>query len=186
MSLVRGCLRQQAGLRPFGQNPVRRTGCRARQGDSPAARQAHPCAEPARKAADHRRDGSRLCAAVYANLSSVLRSARRRARYSGGAVLHHPQPRLLRRVQLLRAGVPSGTVHSGAQPRERDRGSKKDHPNARIQGIHPRCRRPDREFPLSGLQKAGEIRLLQGQALPVPHHLSEHRGRPHGLPRTAA
>lgn len=37
-------------------------------------------------------------------------------RYSGGAVLHHPQPRLLRRVQLLRARVPSGTVHSGTQP----------------------------------------------------------------------
>ena len=61
-------------------------------------------------------------------------------------------------------------------------GSEKDHPNARIQGIHPRCRRPDREFPLSGLQKTGEIRLLQGQALPVPHHLPEHRSRPYRLP----
>ena len=52
-------------------------------------------------------------------------AARRRACHSGGTVLHHPQPRLLRRVQFLRARVPSGTLHSGAQPRERDRGSKK-------------------------------------------------------------
>ena len=56
-------------------------------------------------------------------------------------------------MQLLRARVPSGTVHSGAQPRERDRGSKKDHPNARIQGIHPRCRRPDANFRFPACKK---------------------------------
>ena len=60
--------------------------------------------------------------------------------------------------------------------------AKKITADARLQGLHPRCRRPDREFPLSGLQKAGEIRLLQGQALSVPNHLPEHRSRPHRLP----
>ena len=75
---------------------------------------AHP--ESAREAADHRGDGSHLCAALYAHLSSFLRGARRRSGHSGGSVFYHSQPRLLRRVQFLRTCVPSGTLHSGAQP----------------------------------------------------------------------
>ncbi len=123
---------------------------------------------PPAKPADHRRDGSRLCAAVYANLSSVLRSARRRARYSGGAVLHHPQPRLLRRVQLLRAGVPSGTVHSGAQPRERDREEAKRSPKC------PDSRATSHDVggptAISAFRPAKNRRntAAAGQALPVP------------------
>ena len=41
---------------------------------------------------------------------------------------------------------------------------------------------PTANFRFPACKEAGEIRLLQGQALSVPNHLPEHRSRPHRLP----
>ncbi len=148
----------------FGQNPVRRTGCRARQGDSPAARQAHPCAEPARKAADHRRDGSRLCAAVC---ELIIRPTKRSAACPLFRRCSSPSSTTAaasaRATLRARVSIRDGTF----QVRSHEsviRGSEKRSPKCPDSRIHPRCRRPDRQFPLSGLQKQ-EKYVLQGQAL---------------------
>ena len=54
---------------------------------------------------------------VHRDLPSLLRGGGRGAGHQGGAFLAHLEPRLLRRLQLLRPGVPPGKARGGPQPR---------------------------------------------------------------------
>ena len=83
-------------------------------------------AESAGEAADTKRDGSGLCAAVSAYVSSELRSAGRGSCNRGSAFFPGQQPWLLRRMQFLCAYVPSGADYSGAQPRVHSGGGGED------------------------------------------------------------
>ena len=67
-----------------------------------------------------------------------------------GEVQPDQQPRLLRRVRVLRADVPSGAHRAGAQPRVaswKRRSSMIARPG--VQGLHPRRGRPHGELPRS-------------------------------------
>ena len=81
---------------------------------------------PPAKPLTQKRDGSGLCAAVSAHVSSELRSAGRGSCNRGSAFFSGQQPRLLRRMQFLCAYVPSGTDYSGAQPRVHSGGGGED------------------------------------------------------------
>ena len=59
---------------------------------------------------------------------------------------HIEQPRLLWRMQLLRAHVPSGARFAGAKPRQHHARGRGAHPRSRVQGIYQRCGRPHRQF----------------------------------------
>ena len=99
---------------------VCRTGPRARQTDCAETSEALPAAKRPRPAAFAGGAGRRLRAALCAQLASDVREGGRRSRDRRGALFHRRRARLLRRVQLLRADVPSGTHRHRAQ-----------------QGIHP-------------------------------------------------
>ncbi len=58
--------------------------------------------------------------------------------------------------------------------------------SAGLQGLHPRCRRPDGEFPPARLQKAAATRRVPDKTVPVPLPLQKPDRRPHGLPVPAA
>ena len=93
----------------------------------------------------------------------------------GGAVLHHPEPRLLRRLQLLRHPAASGPPGHQPQCRQHCGRGRADDPRAGFQGLHPRYRRPHRQLPvpvLPGADAAGHVQWRQ--ALPGPHHLLPH------------
>ncbi len=65
-----------------------------------------------------------------------------------------------------------------AQPRERDRGSKKDHPNARIQGYIHDVGGPTANFRFPACKKQRNTAAARTSAA-CSNHLPEHRGRPH-------
>ena len=73
-------------------------------------------AEPAAAAAFHAGDGRRLRSAVSGHLSPVLPQGGRCARHRRGAVQPRLEPRLLRRLLVLRADVSSGPHRPDAQP----------------------------------------------------------------------
>ncbi len=107
-----------------------------------------------------------------------VRGGRRRAGHQGGAVQPHQQPRLLRRVLVLRAHVPSGAHRAGAQPRLARGGGAGHHRRARLQGLYPRRGRPHGELPRPRLRQADEGRRLPAPALPVPGAVRAPRGGP--------
>ena len=82
---------------------------------------------------------------AYAASASVVPRADPRDRR--GQVFDHLLPRVLRRLQFLRADVPSGTRDLGAKPRVDPQRSAGDDEGSRVQGLHPRRRRTDRELP---------------------------------------
>ena len=109
------------------------------------------------------------------------------ARHPGGAVLHHPEPRLLRRLQLLRHPAASGPPCHQPQRGQHRGGSRAHDPRAGFQGLHPRCGRPHRKLPLSllpGADAAGHVH--RRQALSCPHHLLPHDRGPQRLPEDPA
>ena len=134
----------------------------------PYPRTTSPRAEPAADAAFDRGDGRGLRAAVRPHLSPRLRGSRRHPGHRGNQVQPDELPRLLRRVQLLRADLPSGAHHPGPQPRVPARGGAEDYGGSGLQGLHPRRRRPYGELPAAGLQKAAEARRLPGPTVPFP------------------
>ena len=91
-------------------------------------------AEPAGCAAYPKRDGRRLPPALCAHVASFLRRGRRCAGAGRGEVLAHFLPRLLRRVRLLRAHLPSGAHRHGPLPRVAARGGPRHDPRRRLQG----------------------------------------------------
>ena len=78
--------------------------------------------------------------ALHPPLPPHLREHGRCARHPRGAVLHHPEPRLLRRLQLLRHSAASGAAGHQPQRRQHRGGSRAHDSRAGFQGLHPRCR----------------------------------------------
>ena len=87
-------------------------------------------AEHPRKAAGARRAGQGVRPALHPPLPPHLREHGRRARHPRGAVLHHPEPRLLRRLQLLRHPAASGAAGHQPQRRQHRGGSRTHDPRA--------------------------------------------------------
>jgi hypothetical protein len=77
-----------------------------------------------------------------------------RPRAQGGRILPGLQQGLLRRLFLLRHHVPPGTGGSRQEPGIPGPGSGSPDGAARLQGLHPRRRRTDGEFPGSRLRQA--------------------------------
>ena len=75
------------------------------------------------------------------------------------------------------------TFHQGRiiQTRSQEsilRGSRGHDACAGLQGLYPRCRRPDGEFPPARLQKAAAARRVPDKAVPVPRPLQKPDRRP--------
>ena len=115
--------------------------------------------------------GQGLRPALHPPVSPHLREHGRRARHPGGAVLHHPEPRLLRRLQLLRHPAASGPPCHQPQRGQHRGGSRAHDPRAGFQGLHPRCGRPHRKLPLSllpGSRCCGACAPAASTVLPPP------------------
>ena len=97
----------------------------------------------------------------------------------------HAQPRLLRRLQLLRARVPPGAHRALPQHRVGRPRGEAHHRDAGFQGLHSRRRRSDRQFPLRRVQKAAYRRRLRGAEMLGAHALQEPRRRPQRVHRAA-
>ena len=98
-----------------------------------------------------------------------LREHGRRARHPRGAVLHHPEPRLLRRLQLLRHPAASGRGHQ-PQRRQHRGGSRTHDPRAGFKGyIHDvgRSYRKTR-FPPAASRCCAACAPAASTALPPP------------------
>ena len=89
-------------------------------------------------------------------------------------------------LQLLCADVPSGADHPDPLAGVDHQGSRGHDAFAGLQGLYPRCRRPDGEFPPARLQKAAPARRVPDKTVPVPLPLQKPDRRPHGLPVPAA
>ena len=99
----------------------------------------------------------------------------------------HPEPRLLRRLQLLRHPAASGPPGHQPQCGQHRGGSRAHDPRAGFQGLHPRCRRPHRQLPVPVLPRADAAGHVQWrQALPGPHHLLPHDRGPQRLSQDPA
>ena len=184
--VVRGRARRQAPLCRGHTHRVRRARPHPRPRYAPAVRGALSGHQPARHAARH--EGARPCgrAALYPRVAPHVRAARRRARDRGGALQRDPQPRLLRRVQFLRAGVPPGPHDYEPQPRERHpRGRGHDAPPA-LEGVRIRRRRPVGKLPPPVVPPAAGARHVPEPAVPRADALPEHRCRPLRLSHPAA
>ena len=108
---------------------------------------------------------------LHPPVSPHLRGHGRRARHPGGTVLHHPEPRLLRRLQLLRHPAASGPPGHQPQCGQHRGGSRAHDPRAGFQGLHPRCRRSPP--PTSGSRPAasrccGACAMAASTAWPPP------------------
>ncbi len=88
---------------------------------------------------------------------------------------------VLRRLLLLRPDLPSGADRPDPKPRIHPPGSGNHGEGQGFQGLHPRRRRPHRQFPPPGLRKAAIQGCLRRAAVPVPHPLQKHERRPLGL-----
>ena len=73
-----------------------------------------------------------------------------------------------------------------AQPRIHPQGSARNDKAARLQGLHPRRRRPDGQFPPPGLRRPVKARRLPDEAVPVPLALQKSRRGSYGLHCTFA
>ena len=186
-ALLPGDARRQDGLRQELLQAVLQHGLPLCQDAGGAVRGA-PLrgAEPARRGSERRRAGLRVRAALRGHLPPRLRGGRRHPRHQGDQVLAHLQPRLLRRLQLLRAGLPPGAAPAGAQPRVARARGQGTHAAARLQGLHPRRGRPHGELPGAGLHPAAQARRVPHQAVPLPQTVPQPAPRPQRLHRPAA
>lgn len=103
-----------------------------------------------------------------------IRCTTRRAAFRAFKRWNSPSPPergMLRRVQFLRAHVPSGAHrHLPEQGFHRRGGEKADCP-AGLQGLYSRRGRPDGELPSPGLRQAAEIGHVSAETVPVSHTL---------------
>ena len=110
--------------------------------------------------------------------------------HPGGEVQPDQQPRLFRRLQLLRADLPPGADHPGQKPRVHRGGGENSDEGSGFQGLHPRRGRPDGQFPFPGLRKAADQGSLPrtGSACsrsPAKICSADHHGLHRPLEKTA-
>ena len=108
---------EQAGLCPGQPGAVRRARPHPGQGRDPAPREPVPHLQSPRHAPEHRQELDQVCGtALHAGAPPHVRQHGGRARHRGGAVLRHPQPGVLRGLQLLLPGLPPGADGHLPQP----------------------------------------------------------------------
>ena len=95
-----------------------------------------------------------------------LRCGGRRARAFRGEVQPGEQPRMLRRMLVLRVDVSPGARRVGAQPRVADRGGAPCLRRPRLQRLHTRRGRSDGQLPRARVRKAAEIGCVLRSTVP--------------------
>ena len=102
-------------------------------------------------------------------------------RHRGSAVFHHEQPRLLWQLHVLRHHEPPGSRHFHPQHRKRRGGGEANHPDEKLQRVHPRRRRSERQLLAPGVRQASRARRVSEKAVLVAQTMQKHESRPFPL-----
>ena len=177
-------MRGQGGLCPGDEDRIRRARSHPGLRGGAALRGAVSGGEPAGAAAAAGGAGRPVRPALHPAGASHVQE--RHTGHRGGTVFHHPQPGMLRRVQLLCAGLPPGA--DGHQPVHRvgAGGGGAADPRAGVQGVHPRRGRAKRQLPPHQLPEAEAVRDVQEPQLPGTGAVPQSGRGPLGVHGAAA